>query len=225
MTHRLGLHFLIAIFVLLSFGLYGQEERTTRLNLGLGGAVSISPFSSSEGNIGAHSGSSPSISLHYFKSLHAHFDIKASVGWQGIASNALQSSSYRSGNMRYLELLPLYYTNPNKLGYVPSRFQFYMGAGIGFAHKVLTKDQQVSLNENELALLEFGLLDLETQSREELSSFYLPITFGVLQKTKGTWQVGYEASFGIRFSPTIEQGSILVPAWAQFRVLIGKNVF
>ncbi len=83
------------------------------------------------------------------------------------------------------------------MGFVPAKFQFYAGVGIGTALISLRGESQLDLNENEQALLEFGLLDAQAGVRERMTSFYLPVTFGVMQRTKSPWHFGYEATVNV----------------------------
>ncbi len=223
MNFRSRIRHVLLAFVLFPTFLWAQQQRPDRIGLGVGTNLALIPTSAESGNIDFNTGSSISFSGNYYKTLHPHLDVKGAIGWHGIAGSTFGEGAFTSGNIRNIEVLPLYFSNPDKLGFVPAKFQFYAGAGVGVATVSLSGRSQLDLNENEQALLEFGLLEAQEELRQGYSTLFFPVTFGVIQRTKGVWHIGYEATFNLSLNQQVEHAGIFLPGWAQISVIVGRK--
>ncbi|MCC5939338.1 MAG: hypothetical protein JJU34_18810 [Lunatimonas sp.] len=122
----------------------------------------------------------------------------------------------------HLEVLPVWYSNPNRVGYLPCRYLFYLGAGSGFALGRLSVANSPELTPNEQALLAYGFLDRGNTAHMPSNRVFVPVLIGVRQNRNGKGALGMEIKLNYFIQDKLPAGSqnLRIPAWLESKIYV-----
>lgn len=139
----------------------------------------------------------PSLSIDYTKHLEDYFDVKATIGWQRIASGdfygeglirRIADAGYPhafKGSLIFFDVMPVYVINPDKRGKIPSFFKVYTGLGLGVFHS--NRQDEIRIYEGENFTTEFR--------RGTNTSLYFPLRIGgFLELPKVNDEIGLDGT-------------------------------
>ncbi|WP_339926211.1 hypothetical protein [uncultured Cyclobacterium sp.] len=189
------LSILVCIFLLSLNPVFSQDNRTDRLGIGIGPSFMYGD------NTGVHSKLKfkvlPALSVDYQKKINPFFDVKGTLGWQMINSGDHYSQEQIdliaesnlphafSGNVFYVDVMPIYHINPNLSGYIPSLIKVYTGLGLGYFYSKRT-DEKLILNDPRRLTESYPASD---------SGVYFPFRIGAFKDLKSDADIGLEATF------------------------------
>jgi hypothetical protein len=136
----------------------------------------------------------PSIGVSHTKNISTYLDLKSTLGWQFISSGSIDGVQFInrisrgedpfkfSGSLLAFDITPLLYINPDRNGFSPSRFKFYVASGLGFFYS-LRKDQR-KIGQN-------GSFLIEKYSASNIG-LYFPFRIGMHTKFQDG-DLGFEA--------------------------------
>lgn len=108
------------------------------------------------------------------------------------------------GTGYFVDVLPVFTTNPNALGMLMSTLQFY--AGIGFGGMFVQREQKTLLN----GVVEDGELiegDFVTTNETSFSP-YIPFKTGISTNLSGDWDFGLEFSLFVTMNSELDGNNI-----------------
>jgi len=160
-----------------------QYNRGDRLSLAAGMGLGIAASRSELDGMSVNLDFVPTVRANYLKNVHPFLDLRLGAGIQGIIFDGFQlqenvgafseESSIR-GLSLYGEILPIYFTNPNRLGYLQADLLFYMGSGVGAMRSFVRERNVPVLSENDLVKAEFGFDNRHQTSSRSLTN---PVPF------------------------------------------------
>lgn len=178
----------------------------------------------------------PSLSLSYQKNINTFIEVKSSIGWQYIdqirsnmddilnVSNPSTTQSMDRGSIFSAEMIPLFFTNPDRIGYIPSVYKFYMGVGLGLFTSTIRNTSFPKLTENDLVLIEYGLFDQRQTTRNLNFSAYIPYKMGIIKSLGKSFEIGAEFSLIYSFSNSFIPNQSNQNFLSQFQILINKRL-
>ncbi|MCR9014101.1 hypothetical protein [Aquiflexum gelatinilyticum] len=146
----------------------------------------------------------PTFSLSYSKELSERFDLRATAGAQMLNSGEFRplnnpiiiqwgdngQAYYFKGVGYFLDVMPVYYFNPNTSGGVGEPVNFYFGLGLGAMYS--ERAQRVMRD----GVLENGMYvqGFVERSTQNTVAAYVPLKFGFISNFEYEWDLGLEVS-------------------------------
>lgn len=172
----------------------------------------------------------PSFLLSYQKNINTFVKLRGRIGWQPVSSKAFNvdpDPSIRAGtsggSIFSAEVMPLLFTNPDQVGYLPSEFKFYLGLGLGMFYSSVRNPAIQELSDNDLALIEYGLFE-EEKVRNLNFSPYIPFSMGIVKNLGETLEIGAEFSLIYSFSTSLIPNQPSQNFLPQFQILLNKKL-
>lgn len=213
-----------------------QDDRTDRVGIGVGPSMMY----------GDNTGITrkfkfkvlPTLSLDYHKKLHTFVDLRGSLGWQMINSGDFYDNKHKvkiaennlphgfKGSAFYADIMPVFYANPNQSGYLPALIKVYAGVGLGIAYAIRTDRHLSVIGED---IYGEGILGRAREIKENNSSVYIPVRFGVTKDVKDDWEIALEPIALISFTGQLDgndlqQKRIKPDVLAQFQFFIRRRL-
>jgi hypothetical protein len=146
----------------------------------------------------------PAVSLSFNKQINENITVRGSLGAQMINSGDYadydgantkklirwgdqdQAFEYK-GTSYFADAMPMFMTNPNEMGMLMSKFQFYAGLGLG----IMFVDREQKTLKN--GIITDGVLvgDIVTSNETNVLP-YIPMRIGLTTNSGGDWDIGLE---------------------------------
>ena len=228
---------LALIFFLVAVGVTeAQDDRTDRVGIGVGPTMMY----------GDNTGITrkfkfkvlPTLSLDYHKKLHTFVDLRGSLGWQMINSGYFYDNKHKvkiaennlphgfKGSAFYADVMPVFHANPNQSGYLPALIKVYAGVGLGIAHAIRTDRHLSVIGED---IYGEGILGRAREIKENNTSVYIPVRFGVTKDVNDDWEIALEPIALISFAGQLDgndlqQKTIKPDVLAQFQFFVRRKL-
>jgi hypothetical protein len=222
---------LIFIAVLLPlFTLQAQEYSRDYISIGAGPGMM---YGDNTGNFNRlRFNVAPAAAFTINKQLSRYFDIRATIGAQGLNSGEFAEQAETLGTLAdwgadghafaftghafFADFMPVVQLNPNYPGRVGNVINWYLGAGIGY----------MMVNRNQEVMQQNYTIE---ESREEDFATYVPVRIGFTTNLEATWELGFELSALTATTSnldgnTLQNKALPVDILAQFQFKIIKYI-
>jgi len=203
------------VFTLFCFSMNSASAQLERKSDWSAGPILSSSFFSTIDVIGQRVEPVPQAGLFasYAKNLNTFFDLKYSGSLlAGFSPNNVinvnegrQKIAEISGQRSIaFDLTPVYYTNPDRVGYLPAKYLFYVGLGVGFSFHSLSMGMLESTSfgggeyGNEVIVIE------ASESRFSVLGGHVPVVVGTKQNKRVGRNFGIEVRSNLSFSSRMD---------------------